>query len=152
EQAVRGPLRAFPSAGVRVILASDLLAHPVPEAGGRCRSVPGPHGSPVRNDPTFFLPHSPMPGFLIVAPPNPMVPPLLDSPCPAHATSITRVSVTANDDDSDAPISVTFPQAAAVRVDGGDVQVEQIGTEPVVLWVRLDGEPITFTLDEPVSL
>lgn len=69
-----------------------------------------------------------------------------------EATSITSVTITANDDSCDVPIPVTFPQTAAVRVDGGDVQVEQIGTEPVVLWVKLDGEPLSFTLDEPVSL
>lgn len=62
------------------------------------------------------------------------------------------MTVSSVDNACDVPIPVTFPPTAAVRVDGGDVQVEQIGTEPVVLWVRLSGESLTFSLDEPVTL
>lgn len=68
------------------------------------------------------------------------------------ATSIVSVTITSVDDACDVPIPVTFPQTAAVRVDGGDVEVEQIGSEPIVLWVRLSGEPLSFSMDEPVSL
>ena len=62
------------------------------------------------------------------------------------------MTVTANDDTCDVPIPVTLPPTASVSIDGGDVQVEQIGSEPVVLYVRLSGEPQSFTLDQPLSL
>ena len=67
------------------------------------------------------------------------------------ASSITSVTVSAIDNTCDVPVPVTFPQTAAVRV-GGDVEVEQIGNEPIVLWVTLAGEEVSFSLDEPISL
>lgn len=67
------------------------------------------------------------------------------------ASSVTSVTVSAIDNTCDVPIPVTFPQTAAVRV-GGNVEVEQIGSEPIVLWVTLSGEEVSFSMDEPLSL
>ena len=68
------------------------------------------------------------------------------------ATAITSVSISAIDNTCDVPIPVTFPPTAAVRVGGGNVEVEQIGNEPLVLWVTLSGAEVSFELEEPVTL
>ena len=62
------------------------------------------------------------------------------------------MSISAIDNTCDVPIPVTFPPTAAVRVGGGNVEVEQIGSEPLVLWVTLSGAEVSFELEEPVTL
>lgn len=64
----------------------------------------------------------------------------------AHITSVT-VSTTGNT--CAAPIPVTFPGTV---VDQKGATPEQVGSDPLVLWVKLTGSPVTFTLSTPVAL
>ena len=64
--------------------------------------------------------------------------------------SIVGVTVTANDNICDVPIPVTFPGGA--KVDEGEIREDKVGEEPLIVWATLSGSPVSFTLDEPVSL
>ncbi|KAF2458194.1 hypothetical protein BDY21DRAFT_363118 [Lineolata rhizophorae] len=64
-------------------------------------------------------------------------------------TSITGVTVTANGNSCDEAIPVTFP--GPVTSNNGGTP-EQIGNDPLTIWVTLSGSPVSFTLSTPVSL
>lgn len=68
------------------------------------------------------------------------------------AASITSVTVSALDNACNVTVPVTFPPTAAVNVGGAAVEVEQIGSEPLVLWVTLGGEEVIISLGEPMTL
>lgn len=68
------------------------------------------------------------------------------------AASITSVIVTANNNTCDVPIPVTFPRATDVQMEGQGIELEQLGSEPLVVWATLSGEAVTLTLDEPITL
>ena len=68
------------------------------------------------------------------------------------AASITSVTVTANNNTCDVPIPVTFPRATGVQPEGQGIELEQLGSEPLVVWTTLSGEAVTLTLDEPITL
>lgn len=48
------------------------------------------------------------------------------------------------------PIPVTIPFGNVTNLQGSTV--EQIGNDPMTLWVKLSGKPVTFTLTEPIPL
>lgn len=62
------------------------------------------------------------------------------------------VTVTAHNNTCDVPVPVTFPRTAAVYAESEDIEMEQLGSEPLVVWTRLSGEAVTLTLDEPMTL
>lgn len=62
------------------------------------------------------------------------------------------MTVTANNNTCDVPIPVTFPRAVTVQTEGQDIEVEELGSEPLVVWTKLSGEAVIFTLDEPMML
>ncbi|KAJ5428056.1 hypothetical protein N7445_009510 [Penicillium cf. griseofulvum] len=69
-----------------------------------------------------------------------------------YATSnrkITAVTVSATGNTCTDPIPVTFP-VAPTSTQG--FATEQRGVDPLTVWVKLSGSPVTFTLSTPISL
>ncbi|KAJ6132985.1 hypothetical protein N7471_008200 [Penicillium samsonianum] len=69
----------------------------------------------------------------------------------SYATSnqkITAVTVSATGNTCTDPIPVTFP-VAPTSTQG--FATEQLGADPLTVWVKLSGSPVTFTLSTPIS-
>lgn len=62
---------------------------------------------------------------------------------------ITGVTVSAKDASCGSPIPVTFP-VAPTNTQG--FTTEQLGKDPLTVWVQLSGSPVTFTLSTPIAL
>jgi hypothetical protein len=62
---------------------------------------------------------------------------------------VTGVTVTANGNSCSVPIPVTIPGGV---VDAKGFRTEQIGNDPLTVWVQLSGSPVTLSLRTPVSL
>ncbi|KAK4981132.1 hypothetical protein LTR28_004545 [Elasticomyces elasticus] len=63
--------------------------------------------------------------------------------------TITGVTVTANGNSCSQPIPVTFPGPVTSTAGG---RTEQVGSDPLTIWVSLSGSPVTFTLSTPVAV
>jgi len=63
--------------------------------------------------------------------------------------SITGVTVGATDNTYPVQIPVTFPGLATSTVKAGATS-EKIGTDPLTIWIKLSGAPITYTLTTPI--
>ena len=61
---------------------------------------------------------------------------------------ITAVTVSATGNTCTEPIPVTFP-VAPTSTQG--FTTEQLGADPLTVWVNLSGSPVTFTLSTPIS-
>ncbi|KAF2667971.1 hypothetical protein BT63DRAFT_426819 [Microthyrium microscopicum] len=64
-------------------------------------------------------------------------------------THIISAVLTSNGNTCSAPVPVTFPGPATASVAS---TAEQIGNDPLTLWVKLTGSPITFTLTTPIAI
>ncbi|KAJ5707544.1 hypothetical protein N7488_007345 [Penicillium malachiteum] len=62
---------------------------------------------------------------------------------------ITGVTVSATDNTCSEPIPVTFPVAPT---DTQGFTTEQMGSDPLTVWVELSGSPVSFTLSTPIAL
>ena len=62
---------------------------------------------------------------------------------------ITAVTVSATGNTCSEPIPVTFP-VAPTSTHG--FTTEQLGSDPLTVWVQLSGSPVTFTLSSPIDL
>ncbi|KAJ5469590.1 hypothetical protein N7539_009208 [Penicillium diatomitis] len=62
---------------------------------------------------------------------------------------ITAVTVSAKGNTCSEAIPVTFPTAPS-NTQG--FTVEQLGSDPATVWVKLSGSPVTFTLSSPIPL
>ncbi|KAJ5895188.1 hypothetical protein N7495_006879 [Penicillium taxi] len=62
---------------------------------------------------------------------------------------ITTVTVSATGNTCSEPIPVTFP-VAPTSTQG--FTTEQLGSDPLTVWVQLSGSPVSFTLSTPISL
>lgn len=62
---------------------------------------------------------------------------------------ITGVTVSATGNTCSEPIPVTFP-VAPTSTQG--FTTEKLGSDPLTVWVRLSGSPVTFTFSTPISL
>lgn len=70
----------------------------------------------------------------------------------ADGTSITSVIVTAgNGNTCSAPIPVTLPGDATIS-GSGTITKDKVGNDPMIIWVTLNGSPITLNLLAPVAL
>jgi len=67
----------------------------------------------------------------------------------SDGTKITGVTVGANGNSCASPIPVTFPTPPTSTL---GFQTEQIGNDPLTVWVTLSGSPVTFTLASPIVL
>ena len=65
-------------------------------------------------------------------------------------TEITGFTVGCTNNTCPAPIPVTIPFGNVTDLQGSTV--EQIGNDPMTIWVTLSGKPVTFTLTQPVPL
>ncbi|KAK2595975.1 hypothetical protein N8I77_013487 [Diaporthe amygdali] len=63
--------------------------------------------------------------------------------------SITGVTVTASGNTCGTSIPVTVPGSVT---DTQGFTTEQIGSDPLTIWVQLSGSPVSFTLSQPVAL
>jgi len=66
----------------------------------------------------------------------------------SDAKTITGVVVTATGNTCSVPIPVTVPGA----ITNSGFTTEQIGTDPLTVWVPLSGSPVSLTLKTPVAL
>ncbi|KAJ5198257.1 extracellular serine-rich protein [Penicillium cinerascens] len=62
---------------------------------------------------------------------------------------ITAVTVSATGNTCSEPIPVTFPVAPSST---HGFTTEQLGSDPLTVWVQLSGSPVTFTLATPIDL
>lgn len=70
----------------------------------------------------------------------------------SYATSnkqITAVTISATGNTCTDPIPVTFP-VAPTSTQG--FATEQLGSDPLTVWVQLAGSPVTFTLSSAIPL
>jgi len=67
-----------------------------------------------------------------------------------NTTSITGFVVGATNNTCAAPIPVTIPGGNVTNLQGSTV--EQVGNDPMTLWVTLSGAAKTFTLTTPIPL
>lgn len=64
--------------------------------------------------------------------------------------AVTGINVRADGDSCGTPVPVTLPGDASAS--GSDVVVDQVGSEPVIVWTPLDGSAVELTFNEPVPL
>lgn len=69
----------------------------------------------------------------------------------ANGDAIDSVTVTTNGNSCAVPVPVTIPGGTA-SASGGSTQSDQVGSEPTIIWITMDGSPVTLSLSEPVSL
>ena len=67
-----------------------------------------------------------------------------------NITQITGFVVGCTGNSCPTPIPVTLPSGNVTDLQGSTV--EQVGNDPMTLWVTLSGSPLTFTLTEPITL
>jgi hypothetical protein len=67
-----------------------------------------------------------------------------------NATVITGFTVGADNNSCPVPIPVTLPGGTVTSLQGATT--EQIGSDPLTLWVTLSGQPITYTLTTPIPI
>lgn len=67
-----------------------------------------------------------------------------------NATAITGFVVDATNHACSVPIPVTLPGGSVTDLQGSTT--EQVGNDPLTLWVTLSGTPKTFTLSQPIKL
>lgn len=68
----------------------------------------------------------------------------------SSGTAITGVTVSAANMNCAAPVPVTFPSSATTTSSG--TTTEQLGKDPLTIWVNLRGSAVTFTLDKAIQL
>jgi hypothetical protein len=69
----------------------------------------------------------------------------------ADGKSITGVTVTATGNTCSVQIPVTFPGPATSSSTVG-VTREKVGSDPLTIWIKLSGAPVTYTLTTPISV
>lgn len=67
----------------------------------------------------------------------------------ASAKAITGITVTTDGNQCAKPIPVTVP--GSVTSTSGHV-TEKIGSDPLTVWVKMSGSPVSFDLSQPVQL
>lgn len=63
------------------------------------------------------------------------------------AQTISGLTITANSNTCNVPIPVTVPGPVT---DTQGFTTEQIGSDPLTIWVNLSGSPVTFSLTTPI--
>lgn len=58
---------------------------------------------------------------------------------------------TANGNTCSVPVPVTFPGTASVS-SGGSASSDSVGSEPLIMWATMSGQPVTFSLGKAVSV
>ncbi|KAH6986696.1 hypothetical protein EDB80DRAFT_590019 [Ilyonectria destructans] len=68
----------------------------------------------------------------------------------SESGAITSVTVTATGNSCSVPIPVTIP-SGSVTASQGSITADQVGSEPPIQWVTLNGSPATLILSKTVS-
>lgn len=66
-------------------------------------------------------------------------------------TSIQSVTVTTDGNSCSVPVPVTIPSGTA-SVTGGSATSDQVGSEPLIYWVTMNGSPVTLSLSNAVTV
>jgi hypothetical protein len=69
----------------------------------------------------------------------------------ADGTKISAVTLTATNNKCTAPIPITLPVKVGSS-SGGTTKQETIGTDPLVVWATLAGNPVTITLASSITI
>ncbi|WOO86359.1 uncharacterized protein LOC62_08G009838 [Vanrija pseudolonga] len=64
---------------------------------------------------------------------------------------ISQIVVTTNGNTCSVPVPVTIPSGSA-STSGGSVTADQVGSEPPIQWVTLNGSPVTLTFNPPIAI
>lgn len=64
--------------------------------------------------------------------------------------SITGVTVSSNGNSCSVPVPITFPASATAP--SRSATNDKVGSEPLIMWARLAGSPVSFTLSPPVAI
>lgn len=75
--------------------------------------------------------------------------PLMTFTLDAAASTITGMTVTTNSNTCSALIPVTVPAGVT---DTQGFTTEQIGNDPLTIWVKMTGSPVQFTLTTPIAV
>jgi len=67
----------------------------------------------------------------------------------ADGKTITGATVGANGNTCPAAVPVTFPGAVTSTMGGTS---EKIGSDPLTVWIKLSGSPVSFTLSTPIAI
>lgn len=67
----------------------------------------------------------------------------------ADNKSIVSVTVTANGNRCSTPVPVTFPVPVAAPA---GARTEQVGSDPLTVWVPLNGQPVTINLSRGIAI
>jgi hypothetical protein len=68
----------------------------------------------------------------------------------ADRKSITYVTLSADNNSCSVPVPITIPGGASVS--GAVSQVDTLGSEPTIQWVKLTGSPVKLTLKSGITL
>jgi hypothetical protein len=68
----------------------------------------------------------------------------------SDASSIVGVTVGARSNTCSVPVPVTFPGSATTTASG--TTREQIGNDPLTIWITLSGSSVPFQLGTPVTI
>ncbi|KAI9900083.1 hypothetical protein N3K66_004345 [Trichothecium roseum] len=69
----------------------------------------------------------------------------------SNGQSIASVTVTTNGNTCSVPVPVTIPSGSA-SASGGSSTLDQVGSEPPIVWVTMGGSPVTLSLSNAVAL
>jgi hypothetical protein len=68
-----------------------------------------------------------------------------------NGQTIVSVTVTTSGNSCAVPVPVTIP-GGSTTASGGSQRVDQVGSEPPIVWVSMQGSPVTLTLNAPISV
>jgi len=66
-----------------------------------------------------------------------------------NSKTITGVTVTSSKMICSEPLPVTFPGPVA---DAQGFRTEQLGNDPLTIWVTMSGKPVSFKLNTPIRI
>lgn len=68
-----------------------------------------------------------------------------------NGNAIQSVTVSTEGNSCSVPVPVTIP-AGSATASGGSAQTDKVGSEPTIMWITMDGSPVTLSLSDPVSV
>ncbi|KAK4981103.1 hypothetical protein LTR28_005928 [Elasticomyces elasticus] len=78
--------------------------------------------------------------------------PYLSYTLSGNASEITTVTVMADDNQCNVPVPITFPGNVSYVTNTHNMMTEQIGNDPLTIWVSLSGAPVVFNLTKPLGV
>ncbi|KAK5011639.1 hypothetical protein LTR28_010810 [Elasticomyces elasticus] len=78
--------------------------------------------------------------------------PYLSYTLSGNASGITSVTVMADGNQCNVPVPVTFPGNVSYVTNTHNMMTEQVGNDPLTVWVSLSGSPVVFNLTKPLGV